>query len=193
MESIVFASNNAHKLEEVRFKLKDIFRVKSLKEIGCFDDIPETADTFEGNAELKAIWVKEKYNMDCFGDDSGLEIEALDNRPGIYSARYAGADCSYADNNTLVMKQLAGIENRKARFVTVICLMLHGEVNFFRGEVQGEIITEYRGKEGFGYDPIFKPLGYDKTFAEMGLEEKNKLSHRAIALNKMLHFLKENY
>ncbi len=193
MESIVFASNNAHKLEEVRVKLKDIFRVKSLKEIGCFDDIPETADTFEGNAELKAIWVKEKYNMDCFGDDSGLEIEALDNRPGIYSARYAGADCSYADNNALVMKQLAGIENRKAHFVTVICLILNGEVNFFRGEVQGEIITEYRGKEGFGYDPIFKPLGYDKTFAEMSLEEKNKLSHRAIALNKMLHFLKENY
>ncbi len=189
MESIVFASNNSHKLDEVREKLKSFFEINSLKDISCFDDIPETADTFEGNAEQKANWVLEKYNYDCFADDSGIEIEALDGRPGVFSARYAGENCTYEDNNLKVMKELEGEANRNAKFVTVICLKLNGKTKFFRGEVKGKIISEFRGGEGFGYDPIFRPYGYDKTYAEMGIEEKNKFSHRAVALSKMISYL----
>jgi XTP/dITP diphosphohydrolase len=190
MKSIVFASNNPHKLEEVREKLKSLFEIKSLKDISCFDDIPETADTFEGNAEQKANWILEKYKYDCFADDSGIEIEALQGRPGVFSARFAGENCSYEDNNLKVMKELEGKSNRKARFVTVICLKLNGETKFYRGEVKGQIINEYRGGEGFGYDPIFMPDGFDKTYAEMGIDEKNKFSHRAVALSKMIEDLK---
>ncbi len=190
MSSIVFASNNAHKLEEVREKMKDLYEIKSLKEISCFDEIPETANTFKGNAEQKANWVVEKYNCDCFADDSGIEIDALNGAPGVFSARYAGENCSYDDNNKLVMKNLQGESNRNARFVTVICLKLNNETHFFRGEVYGKIISEYRGKGGFGYDPIFMPDGYNKTYAQLGLKEKNKFSHRALALAKMIDFLK---
>lgn len=190
MNSIVFASNNAHKLEEVREKLNSFFKIKSLKEISCFDDIPETSNTFEGNAEQKANWVLEKYKIDCFADDSGIVIDALNGEPGVYSARYAGENCTYDDNNRKVLKALDGVLNRKARFVTVICLKLNGETHFFRGEVEGQIINEYRGSDGFGYDPIFLPDGYAKTFAELGVSEKNKFSHRAVAISKMIDFLK---
>lgn len=190
MNSIVFASNNPHKLDEVREKLKSFFSIKSLKDISCFDDIPETANTFEGNAEQKANWVLNNYNYDCFADDSGIEIDALGGKPGVFSARFAGENCSYDDNNRKVMKELEGVTNRSARFVTVICLKLNNETHFFRGEVEGKIINEYRGSDGFGYDPIFMPDGYDKTYAELGIKEKNMFSHRAVALSKMIDFLK---
>lgn len=189
MNQIVFASNNAHKLTEVRTKLVGIFEILSLKDINCFDEIPETANTFDGNAELKAIWVLDKYGYDCFADDSGIEIEALNNRPGVFSARYAGENCTFDDNNRKVLKGIEGIENKNAKFVTSICLKLNGETHFFKGEVKGKIIDEYRGAEGFGYDPIFVPNGYKISFAEMSLEDKNKISHRALAIDKMLVFL----
>ena len=191
MESIVFATNNLHKLEEVRNKLSEYFNILSLKEINCNDEIPETADTFEGNAEQKALWILEKYNYDCFADDSGLEIEALNGEPGVYSARYAGNNCSYDDNNRKVLQNLKGKVNRNAKFVTCICLKLKGETHFFRGEVEGKIIEKYKGTDGFGYDPIFVPDGYNNSFAEMKIEEKNKISHRAKALEKLLSFLNE--
>jgi len=150
MKKLVFATNNKHKLAEVRAILNDQFEVYSLAEINCFDDIPETADTLEGNAELKALWILEKYGYDCFADDTGLEIEALDGRPGVYSARYAGEDCSPEDNNRKVLAELQGEENRNAQFCTVICLKLNGETHFFTGEVKGEIIKENRGDKGQG-------------------------------------------
>lgn len=189
MNSIVFASNNPHKLEEVREKLKPYFLIKSLKDISCFDEIPETANTFEGNAEQKAKWIVDKYNVDCFADDSGIIIDALNGEPGVFSARYAGQNCTYDDNNRKVLKALEGVANRKARFVTVICLKLNKETYFFRGQVEGKIINQYRGGDGFGYDPIFLPDGYSKTFAELGTDEKNKFSHRANAISKMIDFL----
>jgi len=189
MKEIVFATNNAHKLEEVRDKLSSKFNILSLKDINCFDDIPETANTFDGNAEQKALWVLQKYGYDCFADDSGIEVEALDNRPGVFSARYAGEDCSFDDNNRKLLTELKDKANKNAKFSTTICLKLNGETNFFVGEVMGEIVDEYVGDKGFGYDPIFKPKGYDKTFAQMTLEEKNIISHRALAVDKMLIFL----
>jgi len=189
MKKLVFATNNKHKLAEVRAILNDQFEVYSLAEINCFDDIPETADTLEGNAELKALWILEKYGYDCFADDTGLEIEALDGRPGVYSARYAGEDCSPEDNNRKVLAELQGEENRNAQFCTVICLKLNGETHFFTGEVKGEIIKENRGDKGFGYDPIFIPEGHKKTFAEMGDELKNTMSHRYRAMQKLVDFL----
>ena len=189
MKKLVFATNNKHKLAEVRAILKDQFEVYSLAEINCFDDIPETADTLEGNAEQKAVWVLEKYGYDCFADDSGLEIEALDGRPGVYSARYAGEDCSFDDNNKKVLKELEGIENRNAKFRTVICLKLSGETKLFSGEVEGEITKEYKGSKGFGYDPIFVPKGYSESYAEMGDDLKNSMSHRYCATKKLVDFL----
>ncbi len=189
MKKLVFATNNKHKLSEVRAILKDQFEVYSLAEINCFDDIPETADTLEGNAEQKAVWVLEKYGYDCFADDTGLEIEALDGRPGVYSARYAGENCSFEDNNKKVLAELEGKENRNAKFRTVICLKLNGETHFFSGEVKGRIIDENRGSKGFGYDPIFIPEGYEESFAEMGDELKNTMSHRYRATQKLVDFL----
>jgi len=191
MEKIVFASNNEHKLQEVRSKLSAFYDIISLKDIGCYDDIPETSDTFVGNAEIKALWVLEKYGYDCFADDSGIEIEALDNRPGVYSARYAGEDCSFDDNNAKVLKELQAKVNRNAKFSTTICLKLKGETHFFIGDVKGQIVSEYQGDKGFGYDPIFVPDGYDESFAQMTIVEKNKISHRALAIDKMLSFLKK--
>ncbi len=188
MNEIVFASNNIHKLTEVRTKLTGFFQILSLKDINCHDEIPETANTFEGNAEQKAIWILDKYGYDCFADDSGIEIEALDNKPGVFSARYAGENCTFDDNNRKVLKELENIENKNAKFVTTICLKLNGKTHFFKGEVKGKIIDEYRGTEGFGYDPIFVPDGYNISFAEMRLEDKNKISHRALAIDKMLLF-----
>ena len=189
MKKLVFATNNKHKLSEVRAILKDKFEVYSLAEINCFDDIPETADTLEGNAEQKAVWVLEKYGYDCFADDTGLEIEALDGRPGVYSARYAGEDCSFEDNNKKVLAELVGKINRNAKFRTVICLKLNGETQYFSGEISGEIIKDNRGSKGFGYDPIFIPEGHKESFAEMGDELKNTMSHRYRATQKLVDFL----
>jgi len=161
--------------------------------INCNDEIPETADSFEGNAEQKALWILEKYNYNCFADDSGLEIETLNGEPGVYSARYAGENCSYDDNNRKVLNSMKGEENRNAKFITSICLKLDGKTHFFRGEVEGIIKEEYKGTDGFGYDPLFIPTGYDISFAEMTMAQKNTISHRARALEKLLLYLKNIY
>ena len=190
MKELVFATNNAHKLEEIRAILGDKMHVLSLNDINCHEDIPETADTLEGNAALKAEYIFTNYGKDCFADDTGLEVEALNGEPGIYSARYAGGDGHDSEAN--MAKLLANMEdkeNRKARFRTAICLIEGGEKHFFDGIVKGEIIRERRGGAGFGYDPIFMPEGYSETFAEMGNDEKNKISHRARAVAKLCEYL----
>ncbi|MBC6109168.1 non-canonical purine NTP diphosphatase [Pedobacter fastidiosus] len=191
MKKLVFATNNQHKTEEIRFALEGKYEVLNLEDIGCFVDIPETADTFDGNATLKSSYVVEHYHLDCFADDSGLEVEALNNEPGVYSARYSGSRDSL-ENINLVLEKLKGNSNRKARFKTVISLMHNGKNHLFEGVVDGVLREELSGTKGFGYDPIFQPNGYNVTFAEMGMEEKNKISHRAIALGKMIAFLKNN-
>lgn len=189
MKKLVFATNNQHKTEEIRAALESKYEVLNLEDIGCFVDIPETADTFEGNATLKSSYVVEHFKLDCFADDSGLEIEALNNEPGVYSARYSGSRDSL-ENIQLVLKKLEGNNNRRARFKTVISLMQDGQNHIFEGAIEGTISTELSGSKGFGYDPIFQPDGYEITFAEMDMAEKNKISHRAIALGKMMVFLK---
>ena len=188
---LVFATNNAHKLEEVQQMVGDKFVLKSLADIGCDDDIPETGVTFQENAQQKTDYLFQKYQVDCFGDDSGLEIDALNGEPGVYSARYSGSR-DMEKNIDLVLEKLQGQENRKARFKTVISLFLDGEQHFFEGTVEGRIIASRTGTEGFGYDPIFIPEGYDQTFAEMSLEEKNKISHRSQAVAKLVGFLSSN-
>lgn len=185
---LVFATNNAHKLEEVQQMVGDKFVLKSLADIGCDDDIPETGVTFQENAQQKTDYLFQKYQVDCFGDDSGLEIDALNGEPGVYSARYSGSR-DMEKNIDLVLEKLQGEENRSARFKTVISLFLDGEQHFFEGTVEGRIIASRTGTEGFGYDPIFIPEGYDQTFAEMSLEEKNKISHRSQAVAKLVGFL----
>ncbi len=186
---LIFATNNLHKLSEVQSLISDNFIVKSLKQIGCNEDIPETAPTLEGNAFLKAQYVFDKYSKNCFADDTGLEIEALDGRPGVFSARYATDWHDFEANIDKVLDELKNRKNRKARFRTVIALILNGSVHYFEGIVNGEIITERKGIKGFGYDPVFLPDGYDKTFAEMPLDEKNNISHRARAVKKLVSFL----
>ena len=188
---LVFATNNAHKLEEVQQMVGDKFILKSLNDIGCTDDIPETGVTFEENAKQKTDYLVSKYNVNCFGDDSGLEINALDGEPGVYSARYSGSR-DMEKNIDLVLEKLQGKADRSARFKTIISLFVNGEQHFFEGTVEGHIINERTGTEGFGYDPIFIPNGYEKTFAEMSLEEKNKISHRSQAVAKLVDFL-NNY
>ena len=188
---LVFATNNAHKLEEVQQMVGDKFVLKSLADIGCDDDIPETGVTFQENAQQKTDYLFQKYQEDCFGDDSGLEIDALNGEPGVYSARYSGSR-DMEKNIDLVLEKLQGEENRSARFKTVISLFLDGEQHFFEGTVEGRIIASRTGTEGFGYDPIFIPEGYDQTFAEMSLEEKNKISHRSQAVAKLVGFLNSN-
>ncbi|MBD1424878.1 non-canonical purine NTP diphosphatase [Sphingobacterium arenae] len=188
---LIFATNNAHKLEEVQAIIGDRFVVKSLADIGCTDDIPETGVTFEENAKQKTDYLVDRYGLDCFGDDSGLEIDALNKEPGVYSARYSGSR-DMEKNIDLVLAKLGDNPNRTARFRTVISLFLNGQQYFFEGAIEGTIIRERRGSGGFGYDPIFIPAGYDQTFAEMTSEEKNKISHRAIAVGKLATFLKEN-
>ncbi len=178
---IVFATNNAHKLEEIRAILGEDFQVLGLSDIGCNEDIPETADTLEGNAEIKARYVKEHYGYDCFADDTGLEVDALGGAPGVYSARYAGPGHDSAANVALLLKNLEGKSDRAARFRTVIALVEGDKITLVDGVVEGRIIDELRGDNGFGYDPIFVPEGYDKTFAEMDSKEKNSISHRAHA------------
>lgn len=201
---IVFATNNKHKLDEVRNILGEGFEVVSLSEIGCTEDIPETGNTLKENAQQKAEYIYNKYGIPCFADDTGLEVESLNGEPGIYSARYAainnaGEGHDSEANMAVLLQKLSGKENRKAHFKTVICLILSpltGELEgsptplFFEGIVEGEITTVRSGAEGFGYDPIFKPEGYDKTFAELGNDIKNGISHRARAVAKLAAFLK---
>ncbi|MBP9480780.1 MAG: non-canonical purine NTP diphosphatase [Parabacteroides sp.] len=189
MKKIVFATNNQHKLDEVKKITEGLTEIVSLSEINCFDDIPETADTLEGNALQKARYVKEKFGFDCFADDTGLEVEALDNAPGVYSARYAGPDHNSESNMKLLLKNMEGITNRKARFRTVIALLMDGKEYLFDGIVEGVIIHEKRGNSGFGYDPVFVPNGYNETFAQLGSDIKNNISHRAKAVLKLHDFL----
>jgi XTP/dITP diphosphohydrolase len=186
---MVVATNNAHKLKEIAAILGQEIELLSLKDIQCFADIPETADTLEGNARQKAMYIYENYGMDCFADDTGLEVEALGGAPGVFSARYAGEGHDSEANMQKLLKELAGKENRKAQFRTVICLIRNGKEHLFEGIVKGEIIQEKRGGEGFGYDPIFVPEGYDLTFAELGDDVKNTISHRARAVEKLCQFL----
>ncbi|WP_235324589.1 RdgB/HAM1 family non-canonical purine NTP pyrophosphatase [Pedobacter lusitanus] len=190
MSKIVFATNNINKTKEVSSLLSGQYEVLNLKDIGCTTDIPETADTFAGNAGLKSRFVVENFNLDCFGDDSGLEVEALNNEPGIYSARYAGERGDEA-NLALVLQKMQGQQNRAARFITVISLIRNGEEFLFEGVINGTLRESPTGENGFGYDPIFQPDGYQETFAEMDMEQKNKISHRAIAMRKLIAFLKE--
>lgn len=189
-KEIVFATNNAHKLQEVREIVGSDCRVLSLAEIGCHDDIPETADTIEGNALLKARWVKERYGYDCFADDTGLEVDALGGAPGVKSARYAaqegGVDHDSQANMRLLLRQMEGKTDRRARFRTVMALILGGEEHLYEGKVEGTITEAPRGNDGFGYDPVFLPQGESRTFAEMSAGEKNSLSHRRRALDAML-------
>lgn len=187
---LVFATNNKHKLDEVR-KITSHHPVEivSLTEINCFDDIPETADTLEGNALQKAHYIQEKFGLNCFADDTGLEVEALNNAPGVYSARYAGPGHDSEANMKKLLHEMEGKENRKARFRTVIALVWNGKTYTFDGIVNGTITTTKRGENGFGYDPIFIPEGYEQTFAELGNDIKNQISHRAKAVEKLDEFL----
>lgn len=190
-KKLVFATNNAHKLDEIRAILGDRVEVLSLKDIHCEADIPETADTLEGNAALKAEYIYKNYGLDCFADDTGLEVEVLGGAPGVYSARYAGGEGHDSEANMKkLLVELEGKTNRKAQFRTAICLIEGGTKHLFEGVVKGEIIEKKRGCSGFGYDPVFVPEGYTETFAEMGNEEKNKISHRARATQKLCDYLK---
>ena len=188
-KKFVFATNNAHKLEEVTAILGDKIELLSMKDIHCHADIPETADTLEGNALLKARYIFENYNMDCFADDTGLEVEALNGAPGVYSARYAGDAHNSEANMRKLLQDMEGIENRKAQFRTVFALIINGKEHLFEGIVKGEITKHRCGSSGFGYDPVFIPEGYTQTYAEMGNTLKNKSSHRALATNKLCNFL----
>ena len=190
MKKFVFATNNSHKLKEVAAIAGNQIELLSLKDIGCHDDIPETADTLEGNALQKARYVYERYHVDCFADDTGLEVEALGGAPGVYSARYAGEGHNAEENTRKLLRELEGKDNRRARFRTVFALIINGKEHLFEGIVRGEIITKKRGVAGFGYDPVFQPEGFTQTFAEMGDEQKNRISHRALAVQKLCNFLK---
>lgn len=187
---LVFATNNPHKLEEIQSLLGSSLKLLSLSDIGCYNEIPETGNTLEANARQKAQYVYEHYNINCFADDTGLEIDALDGEPGVYSARYAGNEKDAEANMTKVLVKLDGVEDRSARFRTVISLIIDGKEQQFEGYVNGQILASRSGNEGFGYDPIFKPDGYDVSFAEMSLEEKNKISHRGRAIEKLIKYLK---
>ena len=187
---LIFATHNSNKAFEVQKLLPEHFHVLTLDDLIFFDEIPENEPTIEGNSAFKANFVFNKFNLNCFADDTGLEIEALKGRPGVHSARYAGEEKIADENMNLVLKELNQVSNRRARFKTIITLIIDGEQHIFEGIVNGRIIDEKRGTNGFGYDPIFIPENETKTFAEMGLSEKNKFSHRARALEKMIAFLK---
>lgn len=189
MRKLIFATNNKHKLGEVREMLDGKVEIVSLEEAGLSGEIPETADTLQGNALQKAQWVWERTHQDCFADDTGLEVDALDGAPGVYSARYAGEHCSFDDNVNKLLKALDGETNRKAQFRTVICLIENGEPRYFEGKVEGQILTERYGEEGFGYDPIFMPDRFAVSFAEMPLEVKNMISHRGLAVKRLTEYL----
>ncbi|MCU0324340.1 MAG: non-canonical purine NTP diphosphatase [Spirosomaceae bacterium] len=186
---LCLATNNRHKIEELQAILGNKFELVTLEEIGCFDEIPETQPTMEGNSLQKAQFVYDNYGINCFADDSGLEVDALGGEPGVYSARYAGEERSHAKNIEKLLANLEGIENRSAQFRAVITLILDGKINQFEGIVRGKIIDELRGNGGFGYDPVFVPEGFDKTFAEMTMDEKNPISHRGHSVAKLVEFL----
>jgi non-canonical purine NTP pyrophosphatase, rdgB/HAM1 family len=189
MKKIVFATNNKHKLNEIREIVNDKLHILSLSDIGCHEDIDETGITLEENALIKAKFIKNKYGYDCFADDTGLEVEALAGAPGVYSSRYAGETCNPEENMKKLLAVLGDTDNRAARFRTVIALLINDEEYLFEGVVKGKITEEKRGRHGFGYDPVFMPDGYDQTFAELGDEVKNSMSHRAMATQKLVGFL----
>lgn len=189
MKELVLATNNPHKVEEIRNILGSSLSIKTLNELGFFEDIPEDSPTLQGNASQKSHFLFDKFGCNCFADDTGLEVEALDGAPGIYSARYAGEAKDPEANMRKLLKELEGKESRKARFRTVISLIWEGQEYFFEGIVEGVILTEKRGEEGFGYDPIFQPDGYDRSFAQLAMQEKNEISHRGRAVQKLLQFL----
>lgn len=190
MRKIVFATNNDHKLRELQQILNGEFELLSLNEIGCQEEIPETGTTLEFNAAQKARYIWDKYHLDCFADDTGLEIRALDNEPGVYSARYAGESKSSEANIEKVLEKMKGVKDRSARFRCVFSLIMNEKETQFEGIVEGEILHEKEGEGGFGYDPIFRPLGYDQSFASLSAEEKNSISHRGRAVKKLVDFLK---
>jgi XTP/dITP diphosphohydrolase len=186
---LCFATNNAHKLEEIQAILGDSFELISLAATGCTEELPETGNTLEANSLQKAKYLYDHYQVNCFADDSGLEVQALNGEPGVDSAHYAGPQRSHADNVNLLLKNLGDETDRSAKFRTVITLIQNGEITQFEGNIKGQIISELRGTQGFGYDPIFVPEGYETTFAEMSLSEKGKISHRAKAFEKLVKFL----
>jgi XTP/dITP diphosphohydrolase len=188
-KKLCFATNNAHKLEEIQAILGDSFELLSLKDIDCIEELPETGTTLEANSLEKAKYLYDNYQVNCFADDTGLEVHALWGEPGVYSARYAGTQRSHTDNVNLLLKNLVGIADRTAQFRTVITLIEDGKITQFEGIVEGKIISELRGTGGFGYDPIFIPKGYNRTFAEMSLLEKSEISHRGRAFQKLVEFL----
>ncbi|MBI1770588.1 MAG: RdgB/HAM1 family non-canonical purine NTP pyrophosphatase [Bacteroidetes bacterium] len=190
---LCFATNNQHKLDEVRAIIGGKISIVSLKEIGCNEELAETTGTIAGNSRQKAEFVFKNYGINCFADDSGLEVDSLNGAPGVDSAIYAGPQRSHYDNIKVLLKNLEGIFNRNSRFVTVITLFLNGEVFQFEGEVTGKILYEKKGTEGFGYDPIFMPDGFSKTLAQMSMEEKNKISHRARAIEKLVKFINSKF
>jgi len=191
MHKLIFATNNPHKLKEIKQILKDEFDISSLREIGFGEDIPETGTTLDQNASLKSKVIHDKFNLDVFADDTGLEVEVLDNDPGVYSARYAGEDGNSEANIKKLLLKLEGQKNRKARFRTVISLIINNKEYLFEGVANGSISRKKHGDSGFGYDPVFFPEGYHKSFAQMTPEEKNKISHRAKAMAKLVQFLKK--
>jgi len=188
---LILSTNNLHKLREVREIITPQIELLSLSDIGFSGDIPEDHDTLEGNASQKSHYIYEKFKENCFADDTGLEVDALGGRPGVYSARYAGEHCSFLDNMEKLLEEMDGLSNRRAIFRTVISLIVAGEETQFEGIVDGEITEKMMGADGFGYDAIFKPAGYDQTFAEMSMAEKNKISHRAMAMENLAGFLRE--
>lgn len=190
IKELVFATNNAHKIEEVTFAVGNQFKILSLNDIGFDEEIAETGTTFKENASIKTHQISEKFGLDCFGDDSGLEIDALYGEPGVYSARYAGEHGNHEANIKRVLEQMEGVSNRKAQFKTVISLLWKGQEFWFEGVITGVITTALFGQKGFGYDPIFQPDGFDKTFAEMNLVDKNSISHRGKAIQQLIDFLK---
>ena len=194
MRKLIFATNNKHKVEEVRAAFAGAVQIVTLAEAGLSGEIPETADTLQGNALQKAQWVWERTGMDCFADDTGLEVDALGGAPGVYSARYAGEHCSFDDNVNKLLAALQGQTNRRADFRTVICLIERGEPKYFEGRVDGRILTErHSNGEGFGYDPIFMPDRFALSFAEMPLDVKNRISHRGLAVQKLAEYLKVSF
>ena len=190
MRNLIFATNNLNKIKEIKYAISD-FDIMGLLDLNITEEIPETGNSLNANALQKARYIHQKTGLDCFADDTGLEIEALDGRPGVYSARYAGPERNPEKNIKRVLEELKGSKNRKAQFKTIIALIIDGKEYFFEGKVEGEILKEKQGLDGFGYDPIFRPFGYDQSFAEMSLELKNKISHRGLAVKQLINFLKE--
>lgn len=188
---LIFATNNAHKLSEIKSAITN-FEITGLRESGIEEDIPETGTTLKENARIKAKFIYDKYGENCFADDTGLEVEALNGEPGVYSARYAGEQCSFEDNNTKLLTELHDAKTRNAQFRTVVCLIIDGEETYFEGVCKGEILTAYQGEKGFGYDPIFRPNGFEESFAQMSMEQKNEISHRGLAVKKLIAFLKNS-